>query len=43
MDALLLPAFPAGFLSKLGARQALAPETALLLSGTYGRGIDLNT
>ena len=34
LDALLLPAFPAGFLSKLGARQALAPETALLLSGT---------
>ena len=35
LDTLLLPAFPAGFLSKLGARQALAPETALLLSGTY--------
>ena len=34
LDALLLPAFPSGFLSKLGARQALAPETALLLSGT---------
>ena len=28
-------------LSKLGARQALAPETALLLSGTQGRGIAL--
>ena len=39
LDALLLPAFPA----KLGARQALEPETALLLSGTQGRGIDLNT
>ena len=33
LDALLLPAFPSGFLSKLDARQALAPETALLLSG----------
>ena len=43
LDALLLPAFPAGFLSKLGARQALEPETALLLSGIQGRGIDLNT
>ena len=32
LDTLLLPALPAGFLSKLGARQAL--ETALLLSGT---------
>ena len=43
LDALLLPAFPACLLSKLGARQALAPETALLLSGTQGRGIDFNT
>ena len=36
LDALLLPAFPAGFLSKWGARQALAPrvEVSTLILNT---------